>query len=372
MSLAMKGYQIAVLIPTLDQGGAERSMVQLATGLYRAGCSVHLVTALNSRGVYRSEVPQEVPLLDLSANRIRYLPKVLYRYLTIHKPDILITALINNWVLGVAAVAGYQGKIIISERTVFSKLLEEQQRLTSQCTLFFSKKLYPRADRIVAVSSEVKDDLLHLDLGRREQVRVIYNPVISAHFSAMVNAEMSLALLAHDRPNFIAVGRLSEVKNYPFLIRAFARLLKKVHCRLILLGEGEQRFLLESLVNELGLSGDVLLPGFVQNPFPYVAAADCFVLPSKYEGLPSVLIQALGCGTTVVATDCPGGSAEILNYGEYGLLIPVDDEKALTEAMLCALSSPFKRDFLQERARFFSEENCVHSYLDILGDLASE
>lgn len=361
----MKKYQIAVLTPTLDQGGAERSMVQLATGLYRVGCSVQLVTALNSSGVYRSEVPSEVPFLDLNANRIRYLQMALYRYLTIHKPDILITALINNWVLGVAAMVGYPGKIIISERTVFSKLLKEQKGVSSQCKLFFSKILYPRADRIVAVSTGVRDDLLQLQLGRREQVRVIYNPVISAHFSAMANAEMSLSLLAHDRPNFITVGRLSEAKNYPLLLRAFACLLKKIPCRLILLGEGEQRSRLESLVMELGLAGDVLLPGFVQNPFPYVVAADCFVMSSNREGLPGALIQALACGTTVVSTNCKSGPSEILENGKYGFLVPVGDEHALAEAMRHALEVPFEGELLKERAQFFSEENCVNAYSNL-------
>ena len=361
----MKKYQIAVLTPTLDQGGAERSMVQLAVGLHRVGCSVQLVTALNSRGVYRSEVPPEVPSLDLSANRVRYLPRALYRYLSIHKPDILITALINNWVLGVATMIGYRGKIIISERTVFSKLLEEQQGVSSQCKLFFSRKLYPRADRIVAVSSGVATDLLQLNLGRKEQVRVIYNPVISAHFSAMANAEMPRSLLAQDRPNFIAVGRLSEAKNYPLLLRAFARLLKKIPCRLILLGEGEQRLQLESLVAELGLAGDVLLPGFVQNPFPYVATADCFVMSSNREGLPGALIQALACGTTVVSTNCESGPSEILENGKYGLLVPVGDEEAFTKAMQRALEVPFDRGSLKARAQFFSEENCVNAYLKL-------
>ena len=174
--------------------------------------------------------------------------------------------------------------------------------------------------------------------------------------------------MAHDRPNFIAVGRLSDVKNYPLLIRAFARLLKKVHCRLILLGEGEQRFLLESLVNELGLSGDVLLPGFVQNPFPYVATADCFVMSSNREGLPGALIQALACGTTVVSTNCESGPSEILENGKYGFLVPVGDEHALAEAMRHALEAPFERELLKERARFFSEENCVNTYIKLFNE----
>ena len=210
-----------------------------------------------------------------------------------------------------------------------------------------------------------------MELGSKEQLRVIYNPVVSAGFSEMVNAESPFPLLALDRPNFIAVGRLSEAKNYPLLLRAFARLRKKIPCRLILLGEGEQRSRLESLIVELGLFRDVLLPGFVQNPFPYVAAADCFVMSSNREGLPGALIQALACGTTVVSTNCESGPSEILENGKYGLLVPVGDEEAFTKAMQQALEFPFDKTLLRERAQFFSEENCVNAYLKLFKEFDS-
>lgn len=366
----MTSPRITILIPTLNQGGAERSMVQLATGLHRAGCAVRLVTALRGDGVYRSEVPSEVPFLDLNAKRIRHLPMALYRYMSMDKPDILVTALMNNWVLGVASVMGYQGQIIISERTVFSQLLAEQRGILSRGRYFFSRRLYPKANGITAVSIGVAEDLFRLGLASKEKTRVIYNPVISDDFLAMANAEMSLPIMACDRPNFIAVGRLCEAKNYPLLLRAFLRVRRAIPCRLVILGEGELRLMIEAMIQELNLQGDVCLPGFVQNPFPYVTAASCFVLSSNREGLPGALIQSLACGTTAVSTDCLSGPAEILDGGKLGFLVPTGDEKTMAEAMLRALSSPFEKDVLKARAQLFSEKNCVRSYLELFSELS--
>ena len=130
-------------------------------------------------------------------------------------------------------------------------------------------------------------------------------------------------------------------------------------------GEGEQRSRLESLVIELGLSDDVLLPSFAQNSFPYVAVADCFVMSSNREGLPGALFQALACGTLVVSTNCESGPSEILENGKYGFLVPVGVEEAFAKAMKQALKAPFDKELFKERALFFSEETCVSAYLEL-------
>lgn len=360
---------ISVVIPTLDQGGAERSMIQLANGLAREGFDATLVTALHADGVYRCEVT--APLVDLSAGRQRHIPRALHRYMKSASPDIVVTALINNWVLGLHAIMRYPARIVISERTFFSGFMAERGGVLSKLTTALSRFLYRNAERIVAVSHGVADDLAATGLARREQLRVIYNPVISETFEAMRKEPASQALLAVDRPNFIAVGRLSELKNYPDMFRAFALVRKKVPCRLVVLGEGESRPHLEELVDELGLRMDISMPGFVRNPFPYVERADCFVMSSKHEGLPGSLVQALACGTTVVSTDCRSGPDEILEGGKYGTLVPVGDIQALAEAMLRALEHPFPAESLRDRAAFFSEKNCIEAYGALFDELLS-
>jgi glycosyltransferase involved in cell wall biosynthesis len=136
----------------------------------------------------------------------------------------------------------------------------------------------------------------------------------------------------------MGIGRLAPKKDFPTLLRAFAEIRGKYRARLMILGEGPARGELEALVRELDLEADVALPGFVENPYAYLARANLFVLSSRWEGLPTVLIEAMFCGVPVVATDCPSGPREILGGGRYGTLVPVGDMDALTHAMEAGLS----------------------------------
>ena len=131
----------------------------------------------------------------------------------------------------------------------------------------------------------------------------------------------------------IAVGRLVAVKDYPSLIRAFAVVRRKHDVRLMILGEGEDRPQLESLIVELGLADCVALPGFEANPYAYMAWAALFVLSSISEALPTALIEAMAVGTPVVATDCKCGPREVLQDGRFGALVPVGDVAALAAAI---------------------------------------
>jgi glycosyltransferase involved in cell wall biosynthesis len=141
--------------------------------------------------------------------------------------------------------------------------------------------------------------------------------------------------------------------------------------RLLILGEGKQRPLLEALVRDLGLEADVQLPGFVANPFQYMARAVALVLSSEYEGLPGVVIQALACGCPVVSTDCPGGSAEILCDGEYGPLVPVGDDAALCAAVESVVDNPIEKQVLMHRAEQFSIDCAAEQYLTVLDTLVA-
>jgi glycosyltransferase involved in cell wall biosynthesis len=361
--------KIAILIPTLDGGGAERSMVQLANGLASLGFNVHLVVALNADGVYKKEVGEGVSLFDLRARRFRYVPYRLHRYMIVHKPNIAVTALMNDWVLAMKLIMGYSTKVIISERIAFSESFGKQSGFMSKLMVFLSRKLYPHADRIVGVSRGVSDDLLRIGLARNEQIRTIYNPVMNDQFFRMLGEKPSMPLLHGEIPNFIAVGRFAYQKNYPVLLNAFALVRKNRPCRLIILGEGLLRTAMERQIESLGLRDDVLMPGFIGNPFPYMSGADCFVQASKFEGLPGTLIQALACGVTPVSTDCPSGPAEILENGKYGILVPVDDVEALARGMENALANPLPPALLKERSCVFSEENCVNAYIDLFNEL---
>jgi glycosyltransferase involved in cell wall biosynthesis len=166
-------------------------------------------------------------------------------------------------------------------------------------------------------------------------------------------------------PVILGVGRLTGQKAFEVLIEAFAQVRKKQRARLIILGEGEQRSMVEALIKCLGLQADVELPGFVANPYPYMAHARLFVLSSRWEGLPTVLVEAMSLGTPVIATDCPSGPREILKNGLYGPLVQVDDPGALALAMQKSLAN-YRPCLPQESWKRFEMEFVTDQYLNML------
>jgi glycosyltransferase involved in cell wall biosynthesis len=138
------------------------------------------------------------------------------------------------------------------------------------------------------------------------------------------------------------------------------------------LGEGKKRSELESQAQDLGIAGDVEMPGFVENPYQYMSNAAVFTLTSLYEGLPGVLIQAMACGCPVISTDCPGGSAEILQHGKFGRLVPVGDPEALASAINSVLDAQPDRQLLRKRASVFSVERATQQYIDYLDEIVEK
>jgi glycosyltransferase involved in cell wall biosynthesis len=163
-------------------------------------------------------------------------------------------------------------------------------------------------------------------------------------------------------PVILSAGRLAEQKDYPTLINAFARVAAQRPCRLIILGEGRLRKQLQRLVESLGLTDRVSLPGWVENPFAFMSRAALFVLSSRNEGLPGVLIQAMACGCPCVSTACPAGPAEILQNGRLGPLTPVGDAVGLAAAINSVLDRRTDGRTLRERAAHFSAETAVSAY----------
>jgi glycosyltransferase involved in cell wall biosynthesis len=202
------------------------------------------------------------------------------------------------------------------------------------------RALYRYSHRIVAVSKGVAADL-ELNIGLpNNNVSVIYNPVVTSKMEELAQESLPHPwLTASSPPVVLGIGRLTYAKNFSLLIESFYDLRKEIEAKLIILGEGPDRPTLVNLISSLGLSRDVLLPGFVPNPYSFLKNCSIFVLSSRWEGLPTVLIEALACGAPVVSTDCPSGPREILQDGKLGALVPISDKLALTEAIQNGLAN---------------------------------
>ncbi|HEX7003912.1 MAG TPA: glycosyltransferase [Trueperaceae bacterium] len=353
---------IAIFLGELSGGGAEKVMVTLANGIARRGHRVDLVLAVR-RGPFLADVAPGVDCVDLEAGgTLRALPR-LVTYLRRRRPEAVLTTLHHTSLIALWAkwLAGSQARLYMREANTPSaeQPATPRGRLLSRAARY----AYPAADGVIAVSEGVAEDLRRLVPRCATRLNTIYNPVVGPELfsKSRCRAEHRWFEEAGMRV-ILAAGRLTVQKDFATLIRAFATL-QDPDLRLLILGEGEERERLQELVAALRLTERVELPGFVSNPYAYMARASLFVLSSRWEGMPGVLIQAMACGCPVVSTDCPSGPSEVLNREE---LVPVGDHAALARAMERRLAAPAQRASVAERVARFSEEESIDAYLALL------
>jgi glycosyltransferase involved in cell wall biosynthesis len=361
----MSERRIAFFLPTLAGGGAERVALNLLTGMLELDIPLDLVVA-DTAGPYLDQVPDGVRLVNLGTARVMKAIPALASYLKETQPVALLSHMNHANIAAILAkeLARSKTKLTIVEHDTLSASKSKLQR--SRFLPLFMKWLYPRAGAIVGVSQGVAADLDSVLGFEPGTVKTIYNPVVDRQLKLKAQAPLDHHWFAPGSPPvFLAVGRLTPQKDFANLIRAFAIVRQQRPARLIILGEGETRSALEAEIATLGITEDVSLPGFNANPYAYMARAAIFVLSSRWEGLPTVSIEAMACGCAVVSTDCPSGPREILAGGKYGLLVPIENSPALAAAMLQTLDTPVDRTQSIERGLYFSSERAVNEYLKL-------
>ncbi|MEO1599107.1 MAG: glycosyltransferase [Pseudomonadota bacterium] len=335
----MSGRHIAFMLPDLGGGGAERVTLALADQFVSEGDRVDLVL-LQDTGPLVDAVPASLNRIVLNApGRLRAVPAIA-RYMRQARPDGFVSAMSSFNCLAVMArmLAGVQTRLLLTEHNMVSPHVA--QKWTHRVLPPLIRRLYPRADRVLAVGTDVADDLAVLSSIPRDRIAVVYNAVVTPELLARTKRAADHPWFAPGAPPVVlSVGQMIPRKDYPTLIRAFALLREKIDCRLLILGEGPDRAALEALVAELDLADAVSLPGFAPDPMPYLAACGVFVLSSRSEGLPTVIIEAMAAGARIVGTDGTGGTRELLDDGRLGTLVPVGDPSALAQALEAALSS---------------------------------
>ncbi len=359
--------RLAIFLPGLYGGGAERTMLNLAQGVAERDYAVDLVLA-RAEGPLLAEVPESVRVVDLRASRVLLSLPALVHYLRRKRPHSMLSVMhyANIVALWARRLAGVPTRVVVSARNTLSRSAQHASNWRGRLMPHLIKHFYPWADGIVAVSKGVADDLAQVTAIPREHIQVIYNPVVTPKLQEKAQAPLEHPWFAPSEPQvLLAVGRLTAQKDFPTLIHAFAKVRQAHLARLLILGEGEDRSALEGLVRQLGLEQDVSLPGWVENPYPHMVQASLFVLSSRWEGLPGVLIEALYCGVHLIATDCPSGPREILRNGQYGQLVPVGDVGALALAIETALAGKMPR-VPRESWRPFEPETVVNQYINVL------
>ena len=360
--------RIALFIGCFGGGGIERITAHLAHRFVKLGVQVDLV--LDKGGSpHLWRMPPETRIIDLKAPILSLSLPGLVRYLRQERPLALLAAdhYLNEIAILARAIAKVPTRTIVAEHNQLSKTCRNANRLKGRLAPLFTRFLYPQADGIIAVSQGVAKDLADTASLPLESIETIYNPVIHPELFANAKEPVEHPWFAPgELPVILGVGKLEQQKDFPTLIRAFAKVRRSQPARLVILGWGPDRKELEALVKELELEDAVDLPGYVQNPYAYMARSAVFVLSSAWEGLPTVLIEAMGLGTPVVSTDCESGPAEILAGGKYGYLTPVGDSEALADAILqvlCGNPKSVDSNWLDQ----FGLEMATQKYLKILG-----
>lgn len=357
---------IALYLPSLSAGGAERVMVMLANGLAARGHRVDLVLA-RAEGPYLGEVAPAVRIVDLDRGRVLASLLPLVRWLRRERPDAMLSALNHTNIIAILArkLARIPLRLVVSEHSTPSRALPGGGIRRVMRGLI--PRIYPAAEAIVCVSYGVRDDMLQMFALPPDRVHAIYNPVDLDRIHRMMRAPVAHPWLeGTDRPPVIlAAGRLTAAKDYPTLLRAMALLRQTLPARLLILGTGEEEAELKRLLSELDLAEHVELAGFQANPYAFMHRCDLYVMSSAWEGLPGALLEALACGCKIVSTDCRSGPAEILEDGKWGRLVPVGDAEALAAAMAAALQDPAPPEH-HKRLDAFSLEAALNGYLTLL------
>jgi glycosyltransferase involved in cell wall biosynthesis len=367
--------KLALFIPSFGDGGVERMLVNLAKGMAQQGVSVDFVVRQGG-SPYLALLPAQARLVELRASEgIRgFLAAV--RYLRDARPRVVLSGKGSDDRLSLRARrwAGVPVRCVLITGTSLSGRLRARGRgaLYRWRKLRAVRRLYAQADAIIAVSRGVAEDVASITELPADRIRVAPNPVVTPELERLAREPADHPWLARkDVPVILGVGGLRLQKDFETLLRAFAEVRRERPCRLLIVGEGRRRERLEALSRALGIQEHVSLPGFRLNPYAYMAAADVFVLSSRWEGFGSVLVEALALGLPAVSTDCPVGPREILQDGRFGPLVPVGDARAMAQAIRATLTERPAPDVLRTAARPYTMEASARAYLEAL-DLAPE
>lgn len=361
--------KIIFVIPSFAGGGAERILVNILKYLNRQKFLPKVIT-FEPKNDY--VIPKDIEIICLNKkNKIDFF-KLLFlisKYIKLENPNLVVSFLdyANYLVLLSKKIFNLKPPVIISERNAPDENLSNQRY--KEIKKFLIKMSYKLASGIICVSNGVKNSLRERYNLAEDKCFVVYNGIDleEVKLKSLENVdEPFFSWIKEKIPIITACGRLSIQKNYPLLMRCFKKILNYIDARLVIIGKGELEMFLKNYVRELGIENKVLFLGFQHNPFKYIAKSTVFVLSSLWEGFPNVLLEAMACGVSVVSTDCPFGPNEIIVNGKNGILVPNNDESALSTALISVLKDESLRKKLVNKAlesvEKFKIENMVSNY----------
>ena len=372
----MQDRKVSFFGAQYSTGGAGRVCSAVGKTLAREGYDVDfLVDGTYSEDSYLEEgLPHTGRVVRLTETRCsgpghdprRYaeLLSTLAAYLRRQDGGVLVSNLTKFNLMSVWAsvLSGFGWGLVLVEHSLIDP------RITGRsCILpWLVRTHYPFAHEVVAVSEDVEKELRETYGLETDTCTTIRNPVDVEEVTSKSLREVDHDWFLDDVPVIVGVGRFVEQKQFSVLLTAFERLTRQTEARLVLIGDGPLREKLSALAVELNIEHRVDFLGFASNPYKYMRKAQLLAISSRYEGFGIVAVEALACGTPVVATDCPGGPSDILNDGEFGELVDVGDPEGLADAMARTLENPPDPDRLMERAQHYRVDKVADRYAEVI------
>ncbi len=351
--------KIYFLLPGLTFGGAERVIFTLCNDLDRTEFEPTLVL-FSREGIPLDLLKSDVQVVDLKIKRIRYAVFSVLQLIWREKPDIVfggwgeVSALLSPFIPFFKRI-----KFVARETNVVSKHVTRKE-------IRFFYRFYHHFDKIIAQSDDMQMDLIENLNIQPEKIVKINNPVDVKLIENQMKSDEKL--FSDEFKNVVAIGNLSERKGFDLLLNVLEKL-KDKPIKLYIVGDGRDNEKLAKQKEKLGLK-NVEFTGTKQNPYPYLHQADLFVLSSRYEGFPNVLLEAGVCGTYALANDCQGGIKEIIRSGINGEIFPIENTEGFAERIIRLSDKKYDAEFIRESIESrFSKEKILEKYNQILSEL---
>ena len=368
---------LTILIPHLYMGGAEKVTVNLIKALEIQGVNIDLLL-LTQKDLKTREANNLIAKQFTDNVNIIYMPSYramgslpwLFSYMKKKEPTSFLSVLdnMNTLTIITSILNRNKHKIFLTIHNNISNELKLKSNFKQVVISYFVKYIYKHARKIITVSNGISDNLVFNYKIPQNCIKTIYNPIITPDIAVKAKEDCPHPWLnTPTKPVILAVGSFRPQKDFPTLIKAFSIVRKQMDVRLIILGEGTLRKELESMIKALNIEDSVSLPGFSDNVYSFMAKANLFVLSSKTEALPTVLIEALACNTPVISTDCEYGPREILENGKFGTLVKPGNCREMANA-ICNFLKKEKGNIDIDKSKLekYSDNYAASEYMKIL------
>jgi glycosyltransferase involved in cell wall biosynthesis len=357
--------KILFIIIHLDGGGVERMILNLCNNLDRNQFEIALCL-IQAKLEFLPLVKDDVKIINLNVSRIRYSLVKINKTIKNEKPDIVVSSMspLNIFLATFRFSLPHNIKYIVREAIVLSEILKNDKYI-----IRYLLKYYKKMDHIIALSNDMKEDMVTNFSIPEDKITTINNFVDTNYINEKLDENINIQLPVN-KINLLSIGRLDPQKGYDMLLKSFSKFKNKDKFHLTIIGKGVLKQKLQKQITNLGLKDRVSLLEFTHNPYKYMEQADIFISSSRYEGFPNVVIEALSCGLPVIANNYKGGINEILQYSEFGNIIDIRNAQELEETIYTVLKRD--RSIIKNKAiELYAKTKIIKQYEHLLMSISS-